>query len=56
MSLSLSSNVLVNNIETQKKYLLRKYEESFDTGVVKKLIKFQYWTKKTCLWEKKRVF
>ena len=38
---SLSINVHAQNIGTQKS-LLRKSEESFDTGIVKKFRKFQY--------------
>ena len=29
-----------------KKFLLRKSLESFDTGIVKKVRRFQYWKKK----------
>ena len=39
------------NIGSQK-FALRKPSESFDTGIVKKLRKFQYWTKKDPLIKK----
>ena len=42
---SLSVHEHAQNIETQI-FLLRKSRESFDTGIVKKLRKFQYWPKK----------
>ena len=38
-----------------KTHLLRKFLKSFDTGIVRKLRKVQYWAKKTFV-EKRRVF
>jgi len=40
---SLSSNVLVQNVGSQKNCCLKKCQESFHIGIVKMLRKFQWW-------------
>ena len=48
---TLSFNAHAHNITTQK-CLLRKSYESFDTEIMKKLTKFQSWTKNNLFWRK----
>ena len=43
---SLSINVHAQNIEIQN-FLLRKSLECFDTGIMKRSVKCQYWAKET---------